>query len=147
MTSGIYILRWKDDSVYIGQSVNIASRLASHKSKMRRYEHSNPEVQAAYNTMGDPQYITQAVVPEYLLNAAEIYYIKKFSQVTTVLNRTKGGGSRGGGSNDAFYSPLGETKYSEPRLRPGSRITWADKYLFRWWTFFIITWVLLGIFK
>lgn len=54
MVSGIYLLRFKDDSIYVGQSRDIYRRYTTHCNKLEKGTHINAKVSSAYSKYGKP---------------------------------------------------------------------------------------------
>lgn len=77
--SGIYLIRNSvTGKVYVGQSVKVSARLVEHKRQLRRNEHHNPHLQAAYNLYGDV-FETEVIefCPRSELNEREIHWISE----------------------------------------------------------------------
>lgn len=54
--SGIYGFKWlNNDYIYIGQSVNLYSRVRSHKLMMNKNQHHNIKIQRVFNRYGMPE--------------------------------------------------------------------------------------------
>lgn len=76
MCTGIYELRFSDNSVYIGQSENVQKRLARHLYTLKQGTHHNRLVQNKYNTLGIPQTSLLEECEISLLFSKEIEYVK-----------------------------------------------------------------------
>lgn len=95
MTTGIYALYWEEqDLTYIGQSLNIESRINDHISALKRNDHFNYKVQNAYHKYGLPKLLTLEVTNGAELDSREIYWIQ---ETNAQLNIAIGGGSGGKG--------------------------------------------------
>ena len=95
---GIYKIKNNiDDKVYIGQSINIKSRLAEHKSALRHNRHSNTYLQHAFNKYGEENFdfsiICECTRDE--LDELEKHYILN---VYKSIDRNKGYNREGGGN-------------------------------------------------
>lgn len=69
MTSGIYEITSIHDRCYIGSSINVESRLASHKNALRRGRHPNRRLQRAFSALGEKQFrfdVLEVCAPEKL---------------------------------------------------------------------------------
>jgi len=63
MTTGIYQIRNKQNNkIYVGSSRNIAKRKRSHYSLLRRDEHPNTHLQAAWNHYGESNFIFEILL-------------------------------------------------------------------------------------
>lgn len=81
MTIGVYCIKNKVDGlVYVGQSVNVRSRLNDHKSDLRRGIHENPHLQNAFNKygLGVFEFSVLCECSEMDLDAQERYWIETF---------------------------------------------------------------------
>ena len=102
MTCGIYKLYWEeDDSVYIGQSINVEGRITTHLRKMRTGKHQNNKIQDRYDEYGDPTLSVQACTSQSELDAAEAWYIDYYQAYGSMngLNLTRGN------KTDIWWSP------------------------------------------
>lgn len=94
---GIYkIENSVNGKIYIGQSRNLKKRLAEHKRKLKNGNHSNTYLQKSWEKHGSENFIFKIIEEciEEKLDEREIYFIKKYKDLTTVYN-FKGGGSFG----------------------------------------------------
>lgn len=63
MQSGIYLIKCKEnDTVYVGQSVNMSRRTAYHRQMLRRGEHDNRHLQRAYDKYGEDNFEVRYVI-------------------------------------------------------------------------------------
>lgn len=70
---GIYQLKFKDGSTYIGQSINIRNRFNQHFGEMEAGEHKNINVQTKFNIYGAPIFEVLEIVENVEdLNKAEL---------------------------------------------------------------------------
>lgn len=74
--TGIYKLEFDSGLYYIGQSVDINKRFATHLSELRAGTHFNHKVQQAFDKEGPPKCIIIAEVPYHDLNDVEAKYIQ-----------------------------------------------------------------------
>ena len=78
---GIYaIVNKLNNKVYVGQSINIRSRLTKHKWELNKNIHHNPHLQYAWNKYGEDcfDFITLCETTEEKLDEMEQYYIFAF---------------------------------------------------------------------
>lgn len=92
MISGIYLLRFTTDLVYVGQSRDINRRFSGHCLKLKTGTHSNFKMQAAYTEYGLPKLEVILECPEYELDANEIQAIEIYDSINNGLNIAEGGG-------------------------------------------------------
>lgn len=86
MATGIYKLSFNETSfVYIGQSINIEGRYASHISNMQNNK-ANYKLQAAYILFGTPILTILKECSEELLTKYELEYIDSYNSVNKGLN-------------------------------------------------------------
>ena len=81
---GIYLIfNLANQRVYIGQSKNVKTRLAIHKSSLRHSNHSNDYLQNAFNKYGEDKFVFRSV--EYCevenLTEREEYWIGQFNSI------------------------------------------------------------------
>lgn len=115
MTRGIYELKFSDGCIYIGQSINIEKRFATHKRTLENNTHHNKFVQEKFNKLGLPAitileecttdniylqeiHYTELVPKDLLLN------INEPGQVPTILSGELNGRSKY--SNDEVVDVL-----------------------------------------
>lgn len=96
MTGYIYqIINKKNGLCYVGKTVNIEQRKATHYKELRGKCHPNPVLQKAWNKYGeenfDFQYETFEVENNEELNLLEKLYIKKYDSYENGYNLTPGG--------------------------------------------------------
>lgn len=87
--SGIYKIYSKTTSkYYIGQSVDIESRLNQHKKELRKNMHINKKLQNDFNKYGEDDFIFQAIkyIEEEFLNIMEGYYIELYDSIKSGYN-------------------------------------------------------------
>ncbi len=96
MTIGIYIITFEGtDKVYIGQSVNIEDRWASHLSLLKQGGAST-KLQEAFNSFGQPTFSILESCSIKDLDTLEITYIEEFNSIESGLNTCYGGHSYSG---------------------------------------------------
>lgn len=103
MKSGIYsITNIVNNKKYIGQSININSRISAHKTHLKNNKHSNEYLQNQYNKYGIQNFLFEVV--EYVdidkLDEREVYWIEKFS----TMDRSKGYNLESGGNTNKIIS-------------------------------------------
>lgn len=79
---GIYKIENKVNSkVYVGQSVNVESRLMQHRSQLRSNKHRNDYLQHAWNKYGEDNFDFELLCEceKEELNDKEIYYIAHYN--------------------------------------------------------------------
>lgn len=108
MTVGIYALYWwKQDLIYIGQSLNIEARFLEHLRMLRKSKHTNYKVQSAYEKYGKPSLEILSTCKLDSLNEEEIYWTKEFDSINNGLNIIEAGRvGYGVNSNASKYSKL-----------------------------------------
>lgn len=75
---GIYKITFADDSIYIGKSTNLGTRLASHIKGMYSGKHHNFKVQAKFDKFGIPKFdVLEKLEVEDDLDLAETKYIRE----------------------------------------------------------------------
>lgn len=75
---GIYKITFADDSIYIGKSTNLGTRLASHIKSMYSGKHHNFKVQAKFDEFGIPKFdVLEKLEVEDDLDLAETKYIRE----------------------------------------------------------------------
>jgi len=56
-TSGVYyILNLKNDRIYVGESIDIASRWRTHRADLRAHHHKNNALQSDWNAFGETSF-------------------------------------------------------------------------------------------
>lgn len=97
--SGIYAIQNTiTGKYYIGQSVNIASRLYMHINMLRHDEHYNNHLQRAWNKSGETAFSFHVLemCDESEMDVREIYYISLYNSYKRGYNQTEGGGGMRG---------------------------------------------------
>lgn len=108
MTTGIYILYFDDtDMVYVGQSIDIESRVNAHRYRLSKNTHCNYKLQNKYNLTQKINYLIVEYDNPETLNMLEIKWIEEFDSINYGFNITSGGASVGTGTNNS------NSKYSE----------------------------------
>lgn len=104
--TGIYALFWEqDDSVYIGQSVNIDRRFKEHLKLLSAGTHTNYKVKAKYLELGLPELVILELCDIVELNSKEVFWTAEFDSINTGLNIIEAGTvGYGPKSNASIYS-------------------------------------------
>lgn len=94
--TGIYaILNKSEATIYIGQSINIESRIKEHRRDLCNNRHGNSPLQKLWNEckIEDFEFLIIEECPESELNSKEQYWIEYYRKDNTffVCNKTKGG--------------------------------------------------------
>ncbi len=110
-TVGIYALVFKDNSTYIGQSLDISKRRTTHLRSLKNNTHHNKLVQGKFNKFGIPEFIIIEECSESLLNQKEIEYCKLINP-QNLLNIAEPGVSIVGMPGDSN----GRSKYSNEEI-------------------------------
>lgn len=86
MVSGIYLLRFNNTLVYVGQSKDIYRRFTTHCNKLAKGTHVNAKVSSAYAKYGKPtlEIILECGVDE--LDQAEVDAINIYDSINNGLN-------------------------------------------------------------
>ena len=87
--SGIYKIYCKDtNKYYIGQSINVESRLKQHLNELKSNKHINKELQADFNTYGEGSFIFEKIEDskEEHLNMFEKYYMEYYNSLEEGYN-------------------------------------------------------------
>ena len=90
---GIYIIYFSDpQKCYIGQSVNVETRLRKHREMLLAANHYNYKLQQEYNILGilPSMDLLEECKPSEL-NSLEVAYIKEFDSVNSGFNILSGG--------------------------------------------------------
>lgn len=133
--SGIYCIENKiNNKKYIGQSINMKSRLSKHISELNRNCHENDYLQKSWNKYGSDNF--KFYVLEYcekdILDEREIYYIDMFD----TTNRGLGYNLKSGGQEGNYYSEEVRQKMSESTKRtyldPKRRMIQRNNALKQW---------------
>lgn len=91
---GIYqILNTTNGKRYIGQSINIESRLSHHKEMLINNQHFNKHLQNSFNKYGLENFIFEVLEEcnKEELSTRERYYIKLYNSMNEGYNKTSGG--------------------------------------------------------
>lgn len=126
MSIGIYIIRNKINlKVYIGQSIELETRLIQHKSNLKKNYHKNPYLQKAFNKYGEQNFefeILEEVSKEFLGSFENFWCNMMLSH-----NRDFGYNIEPTGPNGAFrlaeetkekISLLRKEQYKDPTKNP-----------------------------
>ena len=100
--TGIYkITCLTNNKSYIGQSVSIKRRWATHKRELAAGVHYNEYLQRAYNMYGKDNFVYEVLelCPKEKLNEREQFYIKIFDTFENGYNCDKGGHDTSGEAN------------------------------------------------
>ena len=87
--SGIYKIYCKDtNKYYIGQSINVKTRLNQHLSELKNNRHINQELQNDFNICGEKSFIFEKIrdVEEEFLNVFEKYYMEYYNSLEDGYN-------------------------------------------------------------
>ena len=98
MNSGIYCIKnTLNNKCYVGQSIELSSRLSHHQTSLKKNKHRNKALQKDFNLYSDLFEITVIEKVENSLNLAnilnekEIFWIKELEAFTFGYNKTPGG--------------------------------------------------------
>lgn len=88
MNTGIYRLYWPNvpNSTYIGQSIDINSRLKNHIQKLRSNIHPNYKIASLYESYGPPELEILEQCNQIELYEKEVYWVVKFNSIRDGLN-------------------------------------------------------------
>lgn len=86
MVCGIYILRFKDGSTYVGQSKDINRRFTTHCNKLAKGTHVNKKLLEAYSRYGTPTLEIILECPPQDLDEAEEEAIEIYDSIRNGLN-------------------------------------------------------------
>ena len=99
--SGIYAIEFGSGALYIGRSTNIKFRYLSHIRLLNKGEHYNNKMQKHYfNDCNTVLHIIEEC-SSHLHISKEIFWIKEFSNESSLLNLTSGGDGGGIGYNNS----------------------------------------------
>lgn len=103
--TGIYCITCtKTNEKYIGQSVAIKRRWATHKRELKQGIHYNKHLQRTYDKYG-PECFTYEILeqcPREKLNEREQFYIKFFDSYNNGFNQDRGGCDISGNHNPMY---------------------------------------------
>ena len=124
--SGIYKLEFPGGEIYIGQSINLDNRLATHTREMQQNIHPNYKIRECITKYGNLPDIS--ILREYSpeeLNEAEIFWVEHFDSFKNGLNLTKGGGAKSGqGRSDQYVNMVEIAKDNiRAEVRPDGSFT------------------------
>lgn len=108
--TGIYkITCLETGEVYIGQSVAIQRRIATHKRELKKNIHYNKHLQRTYNKYGANSFTYEILelCTKDKLNEREKFYIKLFNSYNNGFNQDIGG-SDISGENNKMYGVKGK---------------------------------------
>ena len=114
MDSGIYcIFNKSNGKIYVGQSVQLKTRISQHKSELNFNNHSNKHLQSAWNKYGEDafDFIIVEICDEEKLNDHEIWWINYFNST----NPDNGYNLESGGNSNYHLSDETKQKISENR--------------------------------
>jgi group I intron endonuclease len=114
MDSGIYcIFNKSNGKIYVGQSVQLKTRISQHKSELNFNNHSNNHLQYAWNKYGEDsfEFIVIETCDEEKLNDNEIKWINYFNST----NPDYGYNLESGGNSNYHLSDETKQKISEHR--------------------------------
>ena len=103
--TGIYSITCKaTNKKYIGQSVSIKRRWATHKRELKQNIHYNCQLQHAYNKYGEDNLVYEILelCPREKLNEREEFYIKLFDSYKDGYNQDVGGCNISGQNNPMY---------------------------------------------
>lgn len=114
--TGIYCITCtKTNEKYIGQSIAIKRRWASHKRELKNGIHYNKHLQRTYDKYGSSCFTYEILeqCPKEKLNEREQFYIKLFDSYHNGFNQDVGG-SNISGENNPMYGTKGK---DSPRFK------------------------------
>lgn len=103
--TGIYCITCtKTNEKYVGQSVAIKRRWATHKRELKNGIHYNKHLQRAYDKYGSNYFIYEILeqCPREKLNEREQFYIKLFNSYHNGFNQDVGGCNISGENNPMY---------------------------------------------
>lgn len=112
--TGIYkITCLVDNKAYIGQSVSIKRRWATHRRELAAGTHYNQYLQRAYNKYGKNNFVYEILelCPQHKLNEREQFYISLFDTYKNGYNCDLGGCNIAGEANPMY----GKSGINSPR--------------------------------
>jgi group I intron endonuclease len=135
MTTGIYCIKNTSDNLcYIGQAVNIETRINTHKRKLRGNYHDNAYLQRSWNKYGAEQFefivLTECSIID--LNFMEDKFIKELSSLWPDGYNLRTGGDRDYVYTDEVKEKIGvgnkgKKKVSDKRKKELSDLWKTDK--------------------
>ena len=91
-TIGIYVILCRTtDRIYIGKSLDVRTRLFSHRNSLLKGTHKNSKMQLAFNRYGEASFtccLLEACTEQELSNK-EAYYIQHFNSLKFGFNQRK----------------------------------------------------------
>jgi hypothetical protein len=92
--------------VYIGQSIDIESRVNAHRYMLSKNTHYNFKLQEHYNIHKSIEYTVLSICSIEELDSLEIQWISEFNSIDSGLNINSGGpsGGRGTSNSNSKYS-------------------------------------------
>jgi group I intron endonuclease len=133
MKSGIYqINNVETGAFYVGQSVDVQSRLERHAKKLRSGKHVNKHLQASWNKHGEDAFTFEVLelCPERDLNDREQYWLGDMwrDEYSLCYNKTEGGGSgRKSASTRAKMSVATQRNHAKGKLAGTAAATEAAR--------------------
>lgn len=103
--TGIYkITCLSTNEIYIGQSIAIARRLATHKRELKNGTHYNKHLQKTYDKYGKESFTYEILeqCPSTKLNEREKFYIQLYDSFNKGFNQDIGGSDISGENNPMF---------------------------------------------
>ena len=95
---GVYAIECSDGRFYVGGSVNIPKRWTAHRSSLRKGNHENSALQAAWNELGADGFTFAVLeaVPKGSITAAEQRHIERLGAFSKGFNLYPTAGSPAG---------------------------------------------------
>lgn len=107
------IVNFQTGEIYVGQTCDLTQRRQQHFAALRRGDHRNQHLQAAYNKYGKQAFyfeMIEADISQNDVNDREVFWISHFDSFLHGYNHTPGGASRGLWSpcewNGVFYQSI-----------------------------------------